>query len=426
MRSRIVVAWLIALSLVLPALLGAGPVSAAGECDTAANETYFPETNKCVPEVFYNYWVTHGGLAQQGLPLTDDIDEVSATDGNTYKVQYFERARFELHPENPDPAYRVLLGLVGNEQYAAKYRGSEPSRPGPCRPDEQFFAETQRCVVGRFYEYWLDNGGLAQQGYPISDPFMETNPTNGQQYLTQYFERARFELHPEYERPFDVLLGLLGGEQYDAKYPGITPIHGDSLNGNSPKPLKLADTPQYKTTFAMGGYRLEIFQPNQGAWTTYLPSNTSPVAAVNRYGLKDQRVEVSFTMQAGPTDATIDLYCRLQASNRDVYYLFRISPGDGYYSIIATTGPGPDDYKVVAGGINAPRLPAVRVGNAPTRLRADCVGDTLTLYVNGRKVAEGTDSTISNGGEGGFGATTYDNGGLDVVFKDFFMAIPHR
>lgn len=31
-----------------------------------------------------------------------------------YQVQWFERARFELHPENPAP-YQVLLGLLGNE-----------------------------------------------------------------------------------------------------------------------------------------------------------------------------------------------------------------------------------------------------------------------------------------------------------------------
>jgi cell wall-associated NlpC family hydrolase len=35
-------------------------------------------------------------------------------------VQYFERARFEHHPENP-AAYVVLLGLLGREQYVAKY-----------------------------------------------------------------------------------------------------------------------------------------------------------------------------------------------------------------------------------------------------------------------------------------------------------------
>jgi hypothetical protein len=34
-------------------------------------------------------------------------------DGNTYLVQYFERARFEYHPESADPHYQVLLGQFG-------------------------------------------------------------------------------------------------------------------------------------------------------------------------------------------------------------------------------------------------------------------------------------------------------------------------
>ena len=31
-----------------------------------------------------------------------------------------------------------------------------------------------------------------------------------------WFERARFELHPENQAPFNVLLGLLGNEMRDA------------------------------------------------------------------------------------------------------------------------------------------------------------------------------------------------------------------
>jgi len=47
-------------------------------------------------------------------------------------------------------------------------------------------------------------------GYPISEPFPEISPTDGQIYLTQYFERNRLELHPELPPEFRVSLGLLG------------------------------------------------------------------------------------------------------------------------------------------------------------------------------------------------------------------------
>src|SRR5215212_8560528 len=69
----------------------------------------FQETGKAVCDPFLAYWDSHGGLAQQGLPLTDEFIEVSPIDGKPYTVQYFERARFEQHPENAPP-YDVLLG----------------------------------------------------------------------------------------------------------------------------------------------------------------------------------------------------------------------------------------------------------------------------------------------------------------------------
>ena len=46
---------------------------------------------------------------------------MSPTNGQTYRVQYFERARFEYHPENAGGENEVLLGLLGREQYLARY-----------------------------------------------------------------------------------------------------------------------------------------------------------------------------------------------------------------------------------------------------------------------------------------------------------------
>ena len=79
----------------------------------------FPETGKRVGGVFLDYWTAHGGLAQQGFPISDEFSEASALDpGKTYKVQYFERAVFELHPEN-QPPYDVLLAQLGTFRYQA-------------------------------------------------------------------------------------------------------------------------------------------------------------------------------------------------------------------------------------------------------------------------------------------------------------------
>ncbi len=58
--------------------------------------------------------VTEGeSLALFGMPLSGLMTE-TLSDGKQYQVQWFERARFELHPENVAP-YDVLLGLLGSE-----------------------------------------------------------------------------------------------------------------------------------------------------------------------------------------------------------------------------------------------------------------------------------------------------------------------
>ena len=58
--------------------------------------------------------------------------------------------------------------------------------------------------------YWNKFGGLAQFGFPLTEEFVETSESNGKEYTVQYFERARFEHHPENDPPYDVLLGQFG------------------------------------------------------------------------------------------------------------------------------------------------------------------------------------------------------------------------
>ncbi len=78
--------------------------------------------------------------------------------------------------------------------------------------DTLCFSQTGHCISDRFRQYWEQNGGLPVFGYPISDAANEANRDTGQSYLTQWFERTRFELHADQAAPYDVLLGRLGDE----------------------------------------------------------------------------------------------------------------------------------------------------------------------------------------------------------------------
>ena len=112
---RHIPALLLALLLVTSAGLRGTP-----SAQSANSSQYFPETRHTVEGTFLTYWQQQGGLQQQGYPLTDELPEVSDANGQTYTVQYFERAVFESHPENKPP-YNVLLSLA-YEQDTCNFR----------------------------------------------------------------------------------------------------------------------------------------------------------------------------------------------------------------------------------------------------------------------------------------------------------------
>jgi hypothetical protein len=202
--------------LVAALMLSASLVPMAGTAHAQTNCQNFPQTGHQVCGKFLTYWNTHGGLAQQGYPLTEAHNEVSPLNGKTYMTQYFERAVFEEHPENAAP-YDVLLSLLGSLRYTVKYPAGATGEKANTQAGAVKFPETGHTVGGKFLDYWKSHGGLMQQGYPISEEFTEVSDLNGKPYTVQYFERAVFELHPENQPPYDVLLSQLGTYRYKGK-----------------------------------------------------------------------------------------------------------------------------------------------------------------------------------------------------------------
>lgn len=169
---------------------------------------FFEPTGQELRDPFLKYWEENGGLAMFGYPTTRVFDIRGR------KVQYFERARFEYWPENIGTRWEVQLGLLG--RYETRSRSFEP-RPAPSGPhttsDWIYFSQTGQFLAGAFRSYWENNGGLELFGYPISSEFEEVNPADGETYVVQYFERARFEWHPEHAGTrHEVQLGLLGNQ----------------------------------------------------------------------------------------------------------------------------------------------------------------------------------------------------------------------
>ncbi len=186
----------------------------------------FPEaTGYCMQGRIRDFWEANGGLPVFGYPITPlQTEEV---EGRMLQVQWFERHRLELHPEN-EPPYDVLMGRIGLQ--ALEVRGQKWHAQARETPQEgcQFFPETGYNVCGAMLRAWQANGleldgqtgsnateSLALYGLPVSSPRVETLH-DGHTYTVQWFERVRFEEHTENVAPYDVLAGLLGTEVFGA------------------------------------------------------------------------------------------------------------------------------------------------------------------------------------------------------------------
>ena len=186
-----------------------------------AAQRCFPETGFCIDGRFREFWEQNGGLPVFGFPI--GAEEQITVDGKTVTAQRFERNRLEYHPNNARP-YDVLLGRLGADRITQQGRDwftfPKSGDTGGCR----VFAETGHAVCGDILKAWRANGlqidgkkavsdaeSLALFGMPLSGLMTETL-SDGKQYQVQWFERARFELHPENPAPYNVLLGLLGNE----------------------------------------------------------------------------------------------------------------------------------------------------------------------------------------------------------------------
>lgn len=86
---------------------------------------FFPETGHSLQGAFKTFWESRGGVEIFGYPLSEEIPEL-LPDGVQRTVQYFERARFELHGGT------VQLGLLGPLLAPCQLRpGLPPNAPPP-------------------------------------------------------------------------------------------------------------------------------------------------------------------------------------------------------------------------------------------------------------------------------------------------------
>ncbi len=166
-------------------------------------------------------------------------------------------------------------------------------------------------------------------------------------------------------------------------------------------------------SYADGTYRMVISARDTGVWETH--------RSVRLQRLGDVRVEVD-VQQLDGYDDTFGILCR---AGDDGYYALEIST-DGWYGIGKVEG---DEYTLLAGPDEEPdRGDSVDVAlrqaeQLGRRLRADCSGDTLTLYVDGERLAEVQDASYVTGSVG-LAAYNIDAPRTKVVFDNFVVRTP--
>ena len=157
------------------------------------------------------------------------------------------------------------------------------------------------------------------------------------------------------------------------------------------------------TDYENGGYRILLTLQNADVWANPKALNLPT----------DVQVEVDATKQGGPDDNDFGVICRYQ--NDQNFYFFVIS-SDGYLGI----GKVKDGNRQLVNRTEMPPSEAIKQGNDTNHLRADCIGDTLSLYVNGQLVDSQQD-TEYGAGNVGLIAGSFQEGGVDILFNNFVV-----
>jgi hypothetical protein len=160
----------------------------------------------------------------------------------------------------------------------------------------------------------------------------------------------------------------------------------------------------YLTDYENGGYRIAIFTTETNVWTR------------PHLDFGDTLVQVLATKLEGPDDNVFGVLCRYQDARN--FYFFLMS-SDGYCGI----GIYLDGEEILLSDETMLPSEAINQGEATNHIRADCVEEELSFYINGALVAQ-ANATDWIRGDVGLIAGTYDKPGTDILFENLSVLLP--
>lgn len=156
-----------------------------------------------------------------------------------------------------------------------------------------------------------------------------------------------------------------------------------------------------------GALQISTSQPGQIWWSN--PGKS----------FDDQIITAEARQVEGPDDNAYGLICRYQ--NEENFYLFLIS-GDGYYAI-GKYQTGSAEVQYLTADQQFQPSDAINQGNATNRIEASCIGNELSLAVNGLALATVTDPTFVTG-DIGVAASTLQPGTSLIEFDNVRVRLP--
>jgi L,D-transpeptidase catalytic domain len=230
------------------------PVSANALTPWSPPQTvYIPETGHSIDGVFLDFWRANGGYWSYGNPVSTEFTE----DGHV--VQYFEYARFEYWPDDPDGNV-VHLGKLGEAlrpyvvprtpmfassgdtavkqaaQFIHAWLPVDAETAAQTITDAwTYLPETGHTVANGFKSFWERSGGVTFLGYPLTEEY----EMGGKIY--QVFERGQLAWEDGGD-PWMVKLGLVLAKRYhvntDPIDQGNLPVYSEELFIPPPTPPK--------------------------------------------------------------------------------------------------------------------------------------------------------------------------------------------
>lgn len=161
---------------------------------------------------------------------------------------------------------------------------------------------------------------------------------------------------------------------------------------------------RYNAGYGQGTYYLEVYSPDTMVWS--LPN----------LNYADVIMRVQAWRSAGPEDNLYGLLCRYQDPSN---FIFFVISSDGFAGI----GHYSDGVRKLITDDSLLPVEQIRSGDNINLLEVECIGNKLSLAINGQKAAQATVENVVSG-DVGLLAGTYDQAGVEIRFDNFSMLQP--